>query len=177
MQGKKSHFLKKVISLDFLVVILYNVGMKKFKYNHSPLVYTLLAVILVATAVGCYFSVYSAIISIDIHKIIAYSFLSAINLFLFITVLIILTCSKYVIKRKQLKIYIGYICTKYPIDDIYSLTELIDVKKLMINFKDGGVIFAVINKEKIENFVAAIKEENAEIVFDINYISPQKKEQ
>ncbi len=143
--------------------------MKNFKYKHSTLVYALLSVVFIVTAIGCAFSVKSAVTTTLENELFAFIALTAINLFLATLVLFIALFSKYKIKNGKLKLIMGIASWTILLEDVTSLTHLIDAKKLIANLSDGKYVFIVINPEQIDAFVKAVKEARPEIVFDINY--------
>lgn len=143
--------------------------MKNFKYKHSPLVYALLAVVFIATTIGCAFSVKSAITTTLDNELFAFIALSAINLFLALFVLFVALFSKYKLKNGKLKLIMGVSNWTVSLEEITSLTHLIDSKKLIANLSDGKYIFIVIAPEQIDAFIKTVKETRPEIVFDINY--------
>jgi hypothetical protein len=143
--------------------------MKNFKYKHSVLVYALLAVVFIVTVIGCAFSIKSAITTTLENELFAFIALAAINLFLALFVLLVALFSKYKLKNGKLKLIMGVANWTILLDEITSLTHLIDSKKLIANLTDGKYIFIVISPEQIDSFIKAVKEANPEIVFDINY--------
>ena len=143
--------------------------MKNFKYKHSVLVYVLLAVVFIATAIGCAFSVKSAVTTTLENELFAFIALAAINLFLAVFVLFVALFSKYKVKNGKLKLIMGVANWTISLEEITSLTHLIDAKKLIANLADGKYVFIVISPEQIDAFVKSIKEARPEIVFDINY--------
>ena len=149
--------------------------MKKFKYAHSPLTYILLAVVMIATAIGCFFSISSAITQVETIKTVAYIVLSAVNLFLFVAVFLALICSRYTVNDKFIKLSFGLFYAKYQIESVTTITNLIDVKKLVVCLCDGRFFFAVISEKDFSDFTKAIKDKNPEVVFDVGYVSPTKK--
>ncbi len=149
--------------------------MKTFKYRHTIAVYILSALIMVFTAVGCYFGIKSAIIADLIYQRIAYIMLSTIGLFLFTLALSVIISSKYYIKNKKLYIRFGIICGKISLTEILSLLHVIDQKKLIIGLKDDKFIYAVISPDDIELFVNAIKDENPLVLYDVCYSAIENK--
>ena len=166
---------KKFYSLAFFTHLYYNNGMRKFKYNHHIVVYALLILILIATIVGGYFAINGIILNTEIQKILAYSALAIIDLFLFIVVLGVLFFSWYQIKKDKIVIRLGVFTFFWNIEEVASLTHLIDLKKLLVTFKDGKYFFAVISTAQIEEFIKAVREINPDANFEIGYTTPQKK--
>ena len=166
---------KKLYSLAFSVQLYYNKGMRKFKYNHHIAVYALLVLILIATIVGGYFAINGIILNTELQKILAYSALTAIDLFLLVVVLGVMFFSWYQIKKDKIIIRLGVFAFSWKVEEVASLTHLIDLKKLLVTFKDGKYFFAVISKAQIEEFIKAIREINLDVSFEIGYTTPQKK--
>lgn len=148
--------------------------MKKFKYNHHPAVYALLFVILIATAAGCFFAISGLIRGGEPVKTIAFAALCVVNVFLFAFVLALLIRSDYALKDGKIVVKLGFIKESYKISEIAALTHLIDAKKLLITFKDGKYVFAVVLPSVVESFANEILKINREIIFDVNYVSPLK---
>ena len=147
--------------------------MNPFKYRHAPVVYVLSALILLFTAVGCFFGVKSAIFAqLTFHRI-SYILLTATSLFLFIIALGIILFSGYKIKKGKIIIRLGVLTNSILVEDVTALVHLIDLKKLAIFLPDDRYVFAVIKPEDIQAFVQAVKEENPKVLYDVCYSSPE----
>ena len=143
--------------------------MKNFKYKHSVLVYALLAVVFIATAIGSVFSVKSALTTTLDNELVAFISLAIINFFLALLVLLIALFSKYKLTNGKLKLIMGVTSWAIALEEITSLTHLIDAKKLVANLSDDKYVFIVISPEQIDAFIKEVKKQRPEIVFDINY--------
>ncbi len=147
--------------------------MKTFKYCHAPIVYVLTALIMLFTAVGCFFGIKSAIFADTPFHRVAYILLSIASLFLFVISLGIIVFSKYTVKNGKIIVRLGVLVDYIKTDGIVALIHFIDLKKLAICLPDDKYVFAVIKPEDIQAFVQAVKEQNPRVLYDVCYSSPE----
>ncbi len=142
--------------------------MKKFNFKYSTTVWVLLVLILLLCGAGLLWNVFNLTQYVFyVSKIILYSILILINLFLVVLVISVMLYGKYVIEEKYLYAYFGFIRSKIEISNIVEITHFKKSDKLVIYFKDAKYTVIVISPEYYDDFILAIRNINKSIFYDV----------
>ncbi len=141
---------------------------KSFRYKFTPLVWALISLVVAIALAGVGFNVYKLATSkgaLEIN-IVSLIIILIINLLLTAFALSVMVFSKYVIKNDCVISYFGFIKSKTKISQIEQFTHFKKSNKLVAYFIDQKYTVIVITPEKYDEFVKAVRDYNAKIVFD-----------
>ncbi len=146
----------------------YNIGMKKFRFKYSPVIWVLLCLVIALSLAGLGWNIFNFIsfVHTDTIKTVLYAIVIALNAFLVFLAIAVATYGAYVIKDGNLYAYFGIIRSKYNVMDIVEITHFKKSDKLVAYFKDNKFTVIVISPSNYDDFVIAIREINKEIVFN-----------
>ena len=142
--------------------------MKKFRFKHTPLVWTLLAVVIAVLLGSVIWNVITLInrISLGSTKIYASILLIIAGLFLLVFALSVVLFSSYTVKKDLVVLRFGLISSKLKIKEIVQFTHFKKSDKLVSYFEDAKYTVIVIDSRYYEQFINAVREQNQKIVFD-----------
>lgn len=142
--------------------------MKKFRFNYSALIWTLIALVVLLSAGGLCFNVINVISywGQSSFKTIVYVLIVILNAALTALALSVMLMSKYVIKDGKLHSYFGFIRTQVKIDDIVQITHFKKSDKLVIYYKDAKYTVILLSPKLYESFILSLREENRKILYD-----------
>ena len=142
--------------------------MKSFKIKYSPLIWSLLTLVIVLSLCGLAWNVFSMIefLGLNITKVISASILSVLCLALVIFSLSIVFYGKYIVKGNYLVSYFGIIKSKIDIGDITHVIHFKKSDKLVVYYGEKSFVIILVSPVFYEEFTLALREVNKSIVYD-----------
>ena len=146
-----------------------NTKQTKFKFKYSPVVWVLLALVLILSAAGLVWNVYALTQSAweGAIKIFSYSAMILITLILICFVLGVMLYGRYVLTDKYLIQYFVLIKIKTPIDSVVQITHFKKSDKLVVYFDDQKYTVIVIDKCYYDAFILSLRNVNSKVVYDV----------
>ena len=143
--------------------------MKKFKFKFSPLVWTLLFLVLALSIAGLGFNVFNLInyIPRGAGKIVVYAVMIVLIIFLMVIDLSIIILGAFVIDDEFLTARFGIIKTRLKVKDITSIILNKKTNKLVAYTKDDKYLVVVINESEYDDFVLYLRKKNKSILYDV----------
>lgn len=142
--------------------------MKKFRYRYPVIAIIILCVVSAASAGGIVWNVKSAINNnVTGGAVALYYVVAAINLSLVIIPLWFVFGAKYVVDERRVVLKIGPLRFRTDIRNVYKLLWFREKNRLYLISSHNMVTRIVISPAQYENFVAAIKERNPEVIYEI----------
>ena len=143
--------------------------MKSFSYNFSLTLKILIWSAIAVSIVGLVWNIFNLIeyVKLGTIKIVTYSIMVFLNVFLTIFALSVIAFSRYEITDDYLICRIGLLKSKCKLSDIVEITHYVDKKVLAVYFSDEKFNLISINCEKFIEFADYLKEKNNKIYFDI----------
>lgn len=143
--------------------------MKKFKFKFSPLIWTLLFVVLGLCLAGLGFNVFNLInyIPLGATKIVIYALMIALITFLIVLDVSIILFGYFTIDDKLLCAKFGLIKTKISIDKITNVVLQKKDGKLVVYASDEKYLVVVIAPELYDDFVLALRAKNKSIAYNV----------
>ncbi len=174
LQAKLNKSLPKIyLAIDFYYLLCYNtlkgkIIMKKFRFQYSPIVWILISIILIMCILGFGLNIINLTEQKlpNSFKVVSYSVLAVVTFGLAIFSISLLFYGRYVIKKGYLYIFFGFIRSKININDIVCITHFKKSDKLVIYLKEQSYSVIVISKDNYDKFVHALREQNAQILYD-----------
>lgn len=142
--------------------------MNSFKFRYSKSVWVLLIIVLILSALGIGWNVFNLVTFLNegAIKIVAYSLIILLTAFLFVFVLSVMACGRYLIKDNYLIQNFGFISTKTPLSAVLSIIHFKKSDKLVVYFKDAKYTVIVISPTEYDDFISALRKQNPSIAFD-----------
>lgn len=142
--------------------------MKKFSFRYAGAVLVLLIIVVLLSAGGLVFNVFSLItfIKADTGKAFSYSVMVAINLVLTVFSVALLLNGKYVFKKGCLRCVFGFITVRI---DVSQITEIVHFKKsdkLVIYYGDNKYGVIVISPDKYDEFIEELRKINPSVKYE-----------
>ena len=143
--------------------------MKSFKFRYSVIVWILLGLVMALSLAGLAWNVYNTIAFIGINtlKVATFVAICALALVLLALSISIAVYGRYIVKKDSLTFCLGFIKTKYDINDIVEITHFKKSDKLVVYFADQSYTVVVISPEEYSAFITAVREYNKQIVYSI----------
>lgn len=143
--------------------------MKKFNYNFTLTLKILIWSAIGVSLLGLIWNIFNLVeyAKFGATKIVTYSIMVLLNVFLSIFALSVLLFSRYEITNEYLICRIGLIKSKCKIEDIVQITYFSDKKVLAVYFIDEKYNLISINSENFKDFTDALRKINSEIYYDI----------
>ena len=143
--------------------------MNKFKFLFSNLVKALLVLAILITLVGAGWNIYNLVSAKDLNAFngIGFVLIVLINLFIFVTCLLILIKSEYQLKNDALYTTFGYLKNKLPLEQITEIIHFIKADKLVLYFDADKYTVIVIKKERYADFVSTLTKLRPEITYTV----------
>ena len=153
--------------------------MNKFRFRYTPLVWTLLAVVLALSVAGLIWNIYNiaSFYYDDTLKTVLYFIVTALNLALVLFALSLLIYVKYEITDEYLYLRFGFIATKTPIKSIVQVSHYKKSDKLVVFFADAKYTVAVISPKSYDAFTRLIKEKNPAVIITDESENPDTTQQ
>ncbi len=142
--------------------------MKSFKFKYAPLVWILLIAVILLTAAGTAYSVFSTVdaIKVQSNKIFSSIIIAIVNLALLVFASSVAIFGKYTIKTGVLYSFFGFIRTKTQISEVVQITHFKKTDKLVLYFKDAKYTVIVISPTDYDAFIESLRQENSNIIFN-----------
>lgn len=141
--------------------------MKSFKFRYSGVVWILLALVTILSFIGLGWNIFSLTEYFGINQIktVSHFIMSGLCALLAFTTLSIIIYGRYKIKKGCLITYLGYLKSKVKIQEVTELVHFTKSNKLVAYYKDDKYSIIVISPEDYDDFVLAMREVNAKIVY------------
>ena len=142
--------------------------MKSFKIKYSPLIWSLLTLVIVLSLCGLAWNVFSMIefLGLNITKVISAGILSVLCLALVIFSLSIVFYGKYIVKGNYLVSYFGIIKSKIDIGEITHVIHFKKSDKLVVYYGEKSFVIILVSPVFYEEFTLSLREVNKSIVYD-----------
>lgn len=143
--------------------------MKKFRFKFSPLIWTLLFVVLLLSFAGLGFNIFNLVIYLPkgVGKTVIYSIMIVLILLLITIDLSIIFGGEFTIGDKFLTAKFGFIKSKIKLSDIYAVVLYKKDDKLVVYAKDDKYLVIVIAKELYDEFLISLRKKNKSITYDV----------
>ena len=143
--------------------------MYKFKFKYSTLVYVLLILTLALSLAGVIWNIFNVFSFAKIgntFKLVSSSIIAVLALIIFIFVLSVIFYGRYVIKDGYLFTCFGFLKNKTSVKEIIGVTHFKKSNKLVVYFCTEEYTVIVIEPERYDDFVLALRDLNKAIVYD-----------
>lgn len=143
--------------------------MKSFKFKLRPIVWILLAVVILFSLVGIGWNIYSVITYLGINtlKMVSALIIAILCVLLTVVAISMLIVNKYVVKDGEIIAYFGIIKTKVSISDVKEIVHFKKSDKLVIYSSDDNYSVLLLGKEDFDDFVITVREFNKSITFSV----------
>ena len=111
------------------------------------------------------------------YPILQYALMFFATVLLFAILVSVLFNSAYVIDGKKFKTQFGFIVSKYPIEDIETVTLDRKTDKLAVTFANGNFIVIVVKQDWYDDFISALLEANPKIEYSINSLENKPEDE
>jgi hypothetical protein len=140
--------------------------MKKYKFKFSPVLITLLILLLAVSVLGLTLNLIRFFNSLSNEYLgVKPIIFVVLCLGLFITAILTIFFSGYKIKNNELYFYVGLIKITLDIKKVLLIKEL-NKKRLFLVYKDGKFTAIIINQKEFSIFIKALKEINPKIIYE-----------
>lgn len=143
--------------------------MKKFRFKFSTLVWVLLFVVLLLSFAGLGFNIFNLVnyIPKGAGKILIYSIMIMLIIFLIAMDLSIMIFGSFIINDDYLIARFGIVKTKFKIKDITAIILHKKDNKLVVYEKENKYLVIVINQSEYDDFVLFLRKKNKSIIYDV----------
>lgn len=141
--------------------------MKKFKFNYSPVVWALIAIVIALSVASVVWNVYNVVffIKVSTFKAVLYSLTVLISLFLAILALGICFYGCYTVDEKNLISHFGIIYSRIELKDVSGIVRFKKTNKLVIYLKGGKFSVILISPALYDDFISSLIKSNPEIAY------------
>ena len=140
--------------------------MKKFKFKFSPVLITMLILLLAVSVLGLTLNLIRFFNTLSSEylgvKPIVFAVLSLV---LFLTAVLTLFFSGYKIKNNELYFFVGLIKITLDIKKVLLIKEL-NKKRLFLVYNDAKFTAIIINQKEFSSFIKTLKEVNPKIIYE-----------
>lgn len=159
--------LKYFRPIDFALKILYNVSMKKYRFNYSPSIFALIALVVLISGAGVALNVMTVAKYVDSNTLnaVLYGILTVLTAVLFAEAVAIAVYGIYKIHGDYLYSYFGLVRTKVLIADITEVKIFSKTNKLVLYFNTGKYTVIIISPEKYSDFISDLLKINPQIYY------------
>ncbi len=142
--------------------------MKSFKLKYSPVIWILLALVILLSVCGLAWNLFTIIefAGLRTYKVISAGILCALCLALTVLSLSVVFYGKYSIKGNHLYSCFGIIKSKIDINVITHVIHFKKSDKLVVYFENKGFIIILISPSYYQDFILALREVNKNIIYD-----------
>lgn len=153
--------------------MVYNEGMKKFKYKFTKLIIALIYAGIALSVTGFGINLYYCIANgvkgaaDPIYPILQYTLMFLVTIGLTAILISVLTSSCYIIDGNVFKTKFGFIVSKYDVEKIDSIVDDKKSGKLTVTFDDGQYMVIVVKQEWYNDFIEAMLTANKKIEYSI----------
>lgn len=140
--------------------------MKSFRISFSPIVFALLALVILLTGAGVGWNIFNIIHAYDTFKIVIYVITGLLSLVLFICAVAVIFYSRYSFKNKKLIATFGIIPSSYDLSKAVRLTHFKISDKLVLYFSDATYTTILIKSQYYADFSSMLKSECDYVIID-----------
>lgn len=139
-----------------------------FKFKYSPVVWVLLSLVVVLSAAGLVWNVYSIVEYTFFGgiKTVSHTLMIIITAALILFVISVMVYGRYVVTEKYLIQYFGLVKNKTELSKIIAITHFKKSDKLVAYFSDQKYTVIVISPTLYDTFVLSVRDKNPSVVFD-----------
>ena len=140
--------------------------MKKFKFKFSPVLITMLILLLAVSVLGLTLNLIRFFNPLSSEYLGVKPIIFAVlSLVLFLTAVLTIFFSGYKIKNNELYFFIGLIKITLDIKKVLLIKEL-NKKRLFLVYNDGKFTAIIINQKEFSSFIKTLKEINPKIIYE-----------
>ena len=140
--------------------------MKKFKFKFSPVLITMLILLLAVSVLGLTLNLIRFFNTLSSEYLGVKPIIFAVlSLVLFLTAVLTLFFSGYKIKNNELYFFVGLIKITLDIKKVLLIKEL-NKKRLFLVYNDGKFTAIIINQKEFSSFIKTLKEVNPKIIYE-----------
>lgn len=142
--------------------------MKTFRFKYSPLVWTLLVLVLLLSLGGLAWNIFNIVEYswADVFKIASFAIILAATAFLTAFAISVMLFGRYVIGNGKLRTRFGFISTATNVSDVVQITHFKKSDKLVVYFSDQKYSVIIIDRSEYDDFVLALRQLNPSIIYD-----------
>ena len=140
--------------------------MKKFKFKFSPVLITMLILLLAVSVLGLTLNLIRFFNPLSSEYLGVKPIIFAVlSLVLFLTAVLTIFFSGYKIKNNELYFFVGLIKIALDIKKVLLIKEL-NKKRLFLVYNDGKFTAIIINQKEFSSFIKTLKELNPKIIYE-----------
>lgn len=140
--------------------------MKKFKFKFSPVLITMLILLLAVSVLGLTLNLIRFFNPLSSEYLGVKPIIFAVlSLVLFLTAVLTIFFSGYKIKNNELYFFVGLIKITLDIKKVLLIKEL-NKKRLFLVYNDGKFTAIIINQKEFSSFIKTLKEINPKIIYE-----------
>ncbi len=140
--------------------------MKKFKFKFSPVLITMLILLLAVSVLGLTLNLIRFFNPLSSEYLGVKPIIFAVlSLVLFLTAVLTIFFSGYKIKNNELYFFVGLIKITLDIKKVLLIKEL-NKKRLFLVYNDGKFTAIIINQKEFSSFIKSLKEINPKIIYE-----------
>ena len=140
--------------------------MKKFKFKFSPVLITMLILLLAVSVLGLTLNLIRFFNTLSSEYLGVKPIIFAVlSLVLFLTAVLTLFFSGYKIKNNELYFFVGLIKITLDIKKVLLIKEL-NKKRLFLVYNDAKFTAIIINQKEFSSFIKTLKEVNPKIIYE-----------
>ena len=140
--------------------------MKKFKFKFSPVLITMLILLLAVSVLGLTLNLIRFFNPLSSeHLGVKPIIFAVLSLVLFLTAVLTIFFSGYKIKNNELYFFVGLIKITLDIKKVLLIKEL-NKKRLFLVYNDGKFTAIIINQKEFSSFIKTLKEINPKIIYE-----------
>lgn len=140
--------------------------MKKFKFKFSPVLITMLILLLAVSVLGLTLNLIRFFNPLSSEYLGVKPIIFAVlSLVLFLTAVLTIFFSGYKIKNNELYFFVGLIKITLDIKKVLLIKEL-NKKRLFLVYNDGKFTAIIINQKEFSSFIKTLKELNPKIIYE-----------
>ncbi len=142
--------------------------MKSFKLKYSPVIWILLALVILLSVCGLAWNLFTIIefAGLRTYKVISAGILCALCFALTVLSLSVVFYGKYSIKGNYLYSCFGIIKSRIDINVITHVIHFKKSDKLVVYFGNKSYVIILISPSYYEDFILALREVNKNIIYD-----------
>lgn len=151
--------------------------MNEFKYPYTKLLKALIYAALVLCAVGFFVNLwrfFNVGVKSNIDYI-QYATLLIVTILFPVILIAMLVSSKYIVTETELIAQFGILKSRYKLDNVKSVAYPKEGNKLTVTMKDGSYMLLVLEEDKMNDFVAALRAKHPKIEAELYREEDPKK--
>ncbi len=148
--------------------------MKKFKYAFTPVLWTILALIIIISLAGIVINVYNLFLP-NVASILPNVIFIVLCVALIGLTVSIIFFSFYQVKQEKITFRLGFITNVYPLKNVIAITHFTATESLVIYFDDQTYTRIVISKKQYDDFTKTLRDFQPQIIVTESAEKDQEK--